>query len=97
MSTPELTPQLTPQLTQAALDLTFKAVKPHHPSLALKVQNLMAGKRNIAESYPIELNQDEIQLIVKSISAELQVIQDPGMMVVMQALLEDWQSFLQKA
>ena len=99
-STPEITPalttKLTPELTQAALDLTIKAVKPHHPSLALKVQNLMAGKRNISESYKIDLDQSEISSIVNSIIVELQVIHDPGMMVVMQALLEDWESFLHK-
>ena len=87
----------SPELTQAALDLTFKAVKPHHPSLALKVQNLMAGKRNIQESYPIDLGLDDIRLIISSLAIELKNINDPGMLVVMSALLEDWESFLHKA
>ena len=87
----------SPELTQAALDLTIKAVKHHHPSVALKVQNLMAGTRNIEESYPVNLDAKDISIIVFSLTNELNKINDPGMLVVMRALLEDWRSFQQKA
>ena len=87
----------SPELTQAALDLTIKAVKHHHPSVALKVQNLMAGTRNIQESYPVNLDAEDISIIVSSLTNELNNINDPGMLVVMRALLEDWRSFQQKA
>ena len=69
----------SPELTQAALDLTIKAVKHHHPSVALKVQNLMAGTRNIEQSYTVNLDAKDISIIVSSLTNVLNKINDPVM------------------
>lgn len=81
-------------LSQGAIELTFKLLKPSHPSLALQVRNLLEGKRDIKEAYRIDLPQDEILRIAQILSIEVSRIKNPGMMIVAKALVEDWQSFI---
>lgn len=84
---------MTDTFSRGALDMTFRLLKPGHPQLALLVRNLLNNSRDNSEMFAIDISEEQVSAIIAGLEEAEINIQDPGMQIVAQALLRDWQLF----
>lgn len=94
-------------LSRGVLDASFKLLRPHHPGLALQLQNILAGERfslrqhaqasAITDHFHIQLDPRTVGKIVDALTqlgnaALQQHNSEPGALMVLRTLIKEWMS-----
>lgn len=90
--------------SRGALELSFKLLRPHNPTLALEIQNILAGEkfslRNdvqasaVTDHFHIQLGPLVVGRIVDALTqlgnTALEEASEPGLLVVLRTLIKEW-------